>query len=139
MIDNEWKAELDEALAIAKRYADFIADDMPEGVRPPQPSQLGDALLIVVAAIGMAEREEVAQEIRRIVGNDLSRAQCSNLADAILSIRPAPTDGVREALELAYRWIDPNGDPVADSSGEVLAVIKATLASLPAKSVGDVK
>lgn len=37
---------------------------------------------------------------------------------------------LREALELARQWIDPDGDPVADSSREVLAVIDSAL-SLP--------
>lgn len=41
---------------------------------------------------GKPDREEVAREISRVVGSELSRAQCSNLADAILALatQPAP-------------------------------------------------
>lgn len=41
--------EASQALAVAKRYAEFISDDMPPEVSGPSVSELGNALLTLAA------------------------------------------------------------------------------------------
>lgn len=44
------------ALKIAKRYAEFITDDMPPEVSPPTATELGDALLLLAGVSGDAAK-----------------------------------------------------------------------------------